>query len=96
MAATTELERLQVRKARLIKQNDLFRRELRDEAGSLRLAAEWLERGHSFYRAAAQLGGKSSTSPLRFFRRKKKGNSSSQLWKSFLMGFRVLRKLSHR
>ena len=95
MAARTELERLQARKARLIKQNDLYRRELRGQSGHLREAAEWLERGHTFYKAAAQLGKWSS--PLVFLSRKKKPhNSHSKLWNGCLLGFRLLRQLSNR
>ncbi len=90
MAATSELERLQIRKARLIKQNDTFRRDLLAEADSLRDAAGLIERGHSFYEAASRLG---NWPPFAMFRRRKKQSSIAKIVKGCAVGFRLLRGL---
>jgi hypothetical protein len=55
MAARLEHERHQARKARLIKQNEMLRRDLQAESENLRGAVEWMERGYIFYKAAARV-----------------------------------------
>jgi hypothetical protein len=91
MAAKLEQERLQARKARLIKQNEMHRRNLQAEVENLRGAAEWMERGYDFYKAAGRLGIWSA--PLVSSRRKKR-NSFAKLFHGCVLGFRVLKNLS--
>ena len=57
MAARIEQERLKSRKARLIKESEAFRRDLRDEAENLRDVTELVEKGYGFYvgRASTRL-----------------------------------------
>lgn len=84
MASRTELERLEARKARLIKQNDLYRRDLLAEADNLREAADLIDRGHGFYKAATRLGGSSLFS---LFRSKEKSTAVAKVWEGCVAGF---------
>ncbi len=92
MASKTELKRLQNRKARLIKQNDLYRRELQGEAGHLREGAEWIDRGYSFYKVASRL----KISLLSPFRSTKKQSGIAKLWSGCTLGFRLWKNIQHR
>ncbi len=92
MAAKTKLERRDARKERLIKQNDLYRRDLMAEEHNLRDGAELVERGHSFYRLATKLtGGLSIFSPKR-----KKESTVSKVWNGCTKGLNILRNLQNR
>ena len=55
MAARLEQERFKSRKARLIKQNEAYRRDLQDQAEDLREMTQWMERGYVFFKAADRL-----------------------------------------
>ena len=91
MAAKTKLEKRQARKERLIKQNDLYRRDLMAEEDHLRDGAEWIERGRGYYQLASKLS--LIASPFRLFRpgRKQQG-SFSKIWN----GMKFLKKLRTR
>jgi hypothetical protein len=83
--ASRTLKRFENRKARLIKQNDLYRRDLLDEADNLRDAAGLIERGHSFYQATVKI--RSWTSPFSALRNKK-SSSLGFLWKGCAAGLK--------
>ena len=87
MAAKTKLEKRQARKERLIKQNDLYRRDLMAEEDHLRDGVELIERGRGFYQAANRF--KLLVSPLLLFR-SRKGEQRSKLWSGirFIQNFR--------
>lgn len=86
MAATLEHERLQSRKARLIKQNEMHRRALRADLDELRGAANWLEQGFAFYRAAGRI--RKWTAP-RGSSEKTKPSSLAKLFRGCVLGFRL-------
>jgi hypothetical protein len=62
MPSRKEIDQLKNRKARLLRQNDVLRRHLLEESENLRGAAEWIERGHSFYLSGKKI--RSWTSPI--------------------------------
>lgn len=90
MAARLEQERLQARKARLIKQNDLHRANLQAEFENLRGAADWMERGFAFYRSAGRL--KSWIKPPERFR--SSTNPLGKLVRGCLLGFRLWKNIT--
>lgn len=89
MAPRLEQERLKVRKARLIKQNEGYRQDLQDETENLRGAIEWMERGFIFYKAAKRI--RKWTSPFSLFRSSKKRNPIATLLRGCAIGFRFWR-----
>jgi len=89
MAARLEQERLQNRKARLIKQNEMYRRDLQGEAENLRGAAEWAERGYILVKTAGNI--RNWIAPLS--RRGKKRNSFGSLLRGCAMGFRIWKSM---
>jgi hypothetical protein len=93
MASRTKLKRLETRKARLIKQNDLHRGDLLDEADNLRDVATLIERGHSLYHATRKI--RSWASPFSIFGRKK-SSTMGFLWKHCAGGLKLLQHLRNR
>lgn len=89
MAAKLEQERLQTRKARLIKQNEMYRRDLQDDAENLRSAAEWAERGYILARTAGRI--QNWLAP--FSGNKKKRNSLVLLLKGCSVGLRIWKNI---
>ena len=90
MATTTEVERLQARKFRLVQQNDVYRRNLAAEADNLRAAADLVERGVGFYQTVMRV--KSWISPFFPQRKSKKRSSMAQLWLAGQTGLNLWRK----
>lgn len=93
MAARLEQERLQARKARLIKQNELYRRDLQAESENLRAAVEWIEQGYVFYKAAGRLRNWSAPflSP-----RGQKRTPLAKILQGCAFGFRLWRNFGKR
>ncbi len=92
MAARLEQERLQARKARLIKQNDLHRENLQAELENLRGAADWMERGFAFYRSASRL--KSWIKPPESSRSRSSKNPLGKLVRGCVLGFRLWKNIT--
>jgi len=77
----------ETRKARLIKQNEMHRRNLQAELQNLRGAAGWMETGFSFYRAAGRV--RKWTAPMRG----KEKSTLGRIFRGCLVGFRLWKNL---
>jgi hypothetical protein len=91
MAERIERERLKARKARLIKQSEMYRRDLRADVGDLREVSAWMERGYAFYQAARRI--RKWTSPFVALHSKKKQSSTMKVLAGCAAGFKIWRKL---
>lgn len=92
MAERLVKDPLLVRKARLIRQSEMLRRNFQAEAGNLRGTAEWIEKGYGFFRAA---GGIRKWATLNLKRVKKRNSfvnilrgceAGVQIWRNFKRG----------
>lgn len=88
MAARIEKQRSETRKARLIKQNEMHRRDLRAELQNLRNAAGWMEAGFAFYRTAGRIKNWTAPPP-----HGKKRSTLGQVFRGCMMGFRLWKNL---
>jgi hypothetical protein len=91
MAARIERERLKARKARLIKQSEMYRRDLRADADDLRDVAGWMERGYAFYKAAGRI--RKWISPFSALHSKKKPSAAAKVLAGCAVGVKIWRKL---